>query len=162
MVYRVEIKFMKPPVVAVFFFSPTGGGEGGASFERYLNEKRALIAKGVRIVYIPPHANCSKRCQPYQGKLYSLDGTSGSIEGKSFVPIENAADKVTVTAKSSGKTYNAGLFAFNCRHTMQEYESGMVLEERGGTFFEKKVPKETSHGGVISISKIQAFSPPCL
>ena len=58
----------------------SSGGEGGASFERYLSDKKALIAKGVRIVYIPPHANCSKRCQPYQGKLYSLDGTSGSIE----------------------------------------------------------------------------------
>ena len=107
----------------------SSGGEGGASFERYLSDKKALIAKGVRIVYIPPHANCSKRCQPYQGKLYSLDGTSGSIEGKGFVPIENAADKVTATSKSSGNTYNAGLFSFNCRHKMQEYESGMVLEE---------------------------------
>ena len=109
-------------------FGSTSNG-GADSFERYLAAKKALISNGVKIVYVPPHANCSKRCQPYQGRLYSLDGTRGSIDGKPYIPIEEVADKITVSAKNSGRTHNAGLFAYNCRHKMQEYESRTVLEE---------------------------------
>ena len=42
---------------------------------------------------------------------------------------KEVADKVTVAAKSSGRRHNAGLFAYNCRHKMQAYESETVLEE---------------------------------
>jgi hypothetical protein len=103
--------------------------EMGIRFAKYQEQKRQLIADGVRLVYVPPHANCSKRCQPYQGKLYSLDGTRGAIDGRQFIPIEEVAEKKTVQGKRDpSRTYAAGLFAYNCRHTMQAYEDGMKFE----------------------------------
>jgi hypothetical protein len=98
-------------------------------FDAYKKQKQELINRGVRLVYVPPHSNCSKRCQPFQGKLYSLDGSSGTVDGKTYVPIEDVADNQTYTSKNTGRTYYNGLFAYNCRHTMQEYESGMVFEK---------------------------------
>ena len=102
--------------------------EMNVRFNAYLENKRALIAKGVKLVYVRPHSNCSKRCQPYQGKLYSLDGTSGSIDGRDYVPIEDASEKVTCTSKRTGKQYYCGLFSYNCRHVMVEYKDGMNFE----------------------------------
>ena len=75
--------------------NPRAWAEMNARYEKYLEEKQALISRGVRLVYVPPHSNCSKRCQPYQSRLYSLDGTSGTIDGKSYIPIEDASDNVT-------------------------------------------------------------------
>ena len=108
--------------------NPRAWAEMNARYEKYLEEKQALISRGVRLVYVPPHSNCSKRCQPYQSRLYSLDGTSGTIDGKSYIPIEDASDNVTYTSKATGRKYYAGLFSYNCRHTMREYERGMQFE----------------------------------
>jgi hypothetical protein len=102
--------------------------EMNVRFNAYLENKRALISKGVKLVYVRPHSNCSKRCQPYQGKLYSLDGTSGSQDGRKYIPIEDVSDKVTATSKSTGRQYYCGLFSYNCRHVMEEYKSGMNFE----------------------------------
>lgn len=98
-------------------------------FDRYKQQREELTSRGVTLVYVPPHSNCSKRCQPWQGRLYSLDGSSGVIDGKKYVPIEEAADNQTYTSKNTGRTYYNGLFAYNCRHEMQEYQRGMVFEK---------------------------------
>ncbi len=84
-----------------------------------------LKARGVRLIYIPPHADCSARCAPWQDRIYSTDGTSGTVDGKSFVPIETATD-IYYTTKA-GKTYKNGLFGFGCRHEPKEYSPGMVI-----------------------------------
>ena len=44
------------------------------------NQKDIKMLKdnGVKLVWTSSHANASPRCSPYQGKLYSLDGTSGT------------------------------------------------------------------------------------
>lgn len=97
-------------------------------FENYKRKKQELIDKGVSLVLVPAHANCSKRCQPYQGRVYSLDGTSGTFDGRRYIPIEDAADNVTYTSKNTGKTYYCGLFAYNCRHDIIEYKRGMNIE----------------------------------
>lgn len=83
-------------------------------------------AKGVKLVIISSHADCSRRCAPYQGKVYSLDGTSGvTSDGRKYEPIEkatkNPADRYTT---KKGKTYQNGLFGFNCRHYAVEYKKG--------------------------------------
>lgn len=100
-----------------------------ASVERQLrweqNEGnlRNLREKGVKLVWINSHANCSPRCQPYQGKLYSLDHTIGEIDGVNYVPLENATDVYTTT--KAGKTYKNGcLSGFNCRHRTVPYRKG--------------------------------------
>lgn len=78
---------------------------------------------GVRLVICSTHADCSERCAPWQGKVYSLDGTYGTTDdGRSYQPLENATD-IYYTTKA-GKTYKNGLLGFNCRHFLVAYKSG--------------------------------------
>ena len=100
-------------------------------------DRAELEERGVRLVYVPSHANCSKRCQPYQGRVYSLDGTRGVIDGHKYVPIEEG------TANCAGKTHSEGLFSYNCRHTMVEYERGMRVERIPDAVIEKARALET-------------------
>lgn len=100
-----------------------------ASVERQLrwehNEQnlRDLRESGEVLVWIDSHANCSERCQPYQGRLYSLNHTSGEMDGIPFVPLEVATDVYTTT--KAGKTYKNGcLSGFNCRHKTKPYRKG--------------------------------------
>lgn len=108
--------------------NPRNIAEMSVRFEAYKSKKQSLIDKGVRFVYVPPHSNCSKRCQPLQGKVYSLDGTSGTIDGRRFIPIEDAAENITYKSERTGRTYYNGLFSYNCRHTLDAYERGMNIE----------------------------------
>lgn len=93
------------------------------------NEQIAeLRAAGVKLVTCSVHADCSDRCYPWQGRVYSLDSTSGTTEdGKSYVPLEKATD-IYYTTKV-GKTYKNGLLGFNCRHELMPYKSGMVIPQ---------------------------------
>ena len=77
----------------------------------------------MRLVICSTHADCSERCKPWQGRVYSLDGTSGTTDdGRRFQPLENATD-IYYTTKA-GKTYKNGLLGFNCRHFLVPYKSG--------------------------------------
>lgn len=109
--------------------NPRNIAEMSVRFEAYKNKKQELIDKGTRLVYVPSHSNCSKRCQPYQGKVYSLDGTSGAVDGRRFIPIEDVAENVTYKSERTGRTYYNGLFSYNCRHTLKPYERGMNIEK---------------------------------
>ena len=81
---------------------------------------KQMRANGVKLVWASTHVDCSKRCFPWQGKLYSLDGTYGKTEtGVSYQPLENAVN-VSYTTRS-GKTYMNGLLGFNCRHRLIPY-----------------------------------------
>lgn len=102
---------------------------------RYDHQKKMisdLRDDGVNLVYIEPHANCSKRCEKYQvggsshpSGLYSLDGSSGTTaEGVKYVPLEfatnNPADQYTT---QSGKVYQNGcILGYNCRHKLIPYK----------------------------------------
>ena len=91
--------------------------------ERHEQELANLKEKGVELVWIVPHANCSERCEGWQGKLYSLNGTSGTIDGISYQQLENATDIYQTT--KSGKIYKNGCISgFNCRHTLEPYKKG--------------------------------------
>lgn len=92
-------------------------------YEHQVKGVNDLKARGERLVWTSAHANCSKRCEPYQGRLYSLDGTSGEIDGHKYEPLENATE-VYYTTKS-GKTYRNGIiYGFNCRHRLIPYRDG--------------------------------------
>lgn len=100
-----------------------------ASVERQIrweyHEKQfdKLRNSGENLVWIDSHVNCSGRCEPWQGKLYSLDHTAGKIDGISYQPIGNATD-IYYTTKT-GKTYKNGcLSGFNCRHKTVVYSKG--------------------------------------
>lgn len=97
-----------------------------------------LKASGIRLVWISSHINCSERCQDYQGRLYSMDGTSGRTgDGHSYVPLEVATDRYTMT--KSGKTYRNGtLTGFGCRHYTIPYEPHGITPE---TFDDSEIEK---------------------
>ena len=79
---------------------------------------------GNKLVVASTHSDCSERCRPWQGRVYSLDGTSGTTDdGRKYVPLETATD-VWYTTKA-GKQYKNGLLGFNCRHYLTEYKSGV-------------------------------------
>lgn len=91
------------------------------------NDKQAMLnslqEKGVRLVWISSHANCSERCERWQGRLYSLDGTSGTEDGIAYQPLENAMNVYQTT--KSGKTYRNGCISgYNCRHELMPYKKG--------------------------------------
>lgn len=95
-------------------------------YQHQVGELERLKANGTRFVWIEPHSNCSKRCEKYQGKLYSLDKTNGHIDGEYFMPLEvatsNPADRYTTKA---GITYQNGcITGFNCRHRLIPYRKG--------------------------------------
>lgn len=93
-------------------------------YETHQNRLQDFNERGVKLVIIPPHANCSERCRPFQGKVYSLDGSSGTApDGRKYEPIENATEIFVKTKK--GTVWKNGLFGFNCRHTMVEYKPGL-------------------------------------
>lgn len=101
-------------------------------YEKHLTDISDLKASGVRLVICSTHTDCSERCRPWQGKVYSLDGTSGTTDdGRSYQPLENATD-VYYTTKS-GKTYKNGLLGFNCRHYLVEYEEGLRFGKQSET-----------------------------
>lgn len=92
-------------------------------YEDKLKEVENIKAAGNDLVYISAHANCSKRCQAAQGKLYSLSGKSGKIDGERYRPLTDVTE-VYYTTKS-GKTYRNGiLYGFNCRHYLIPYKKG--------------------------------------
>lgn len=89
------------------------------------NEKQVaeLREKGANLVICSSHADCSKRCYKWQGRVYSLDGSYGTTDdGRQFVPLEVATD-VYYTTKA-GRTYKNGLLGFNCRHRLTDYAPG--------------------------------------
>lgn len=83
-----------------------------------------LKSKGVKLCIASTHTDCSERCRKWQGKVYSLDGTSGRTEdNRLYVPLETATNVYYTTKK--GKTYKNGLLGFNCRHYLVAYEKGL-------------------------------------
>lgn len=67
---------------------------------------------GTKLVFTSSHADCSARCQKWQGKLFSLDGSSGVVDGIPYEPIENALNS------NNGNSIVNG---YNCRHYLIEY-----------------------------------------
>lgn len=100
-------------------------------YQGHKDEIEELKASGEKLVLCSTHADCSERCAPYQGRLYSLDGTSGEIDGIKYVPLEyatnNPRDRYTTKA---GRTYQNGLLGFNCRHKLTPYRGKSRIRKR--------------------------------
>lgn len=92
-----------------------------ARYNGHLENVEELRKQGNKLVIASSHSDCSKRCKNWQGRVYSLDGTSGvAPDGRKYVPLEEATD-VYYTTKA-GKTYKNGLLGFNCRHYLVAYK----------------------------------------
>lgn len=93
-------------------------------YDNHLESISKLKEGGNKLVVASSHADCSQRCSPWQGRVYSLDGTSGTTpDGRKFVPLEEATD-IYYTTKA-GRTYKNGLLGFNCRHYLMPYKDGL-------------------------------------
>lgn len=102
-------------------------------YERHQDEIAELKASGNKLVVCSSHADCSDRCAPYQGRVYSLDGTSGTTrDGRKYVPLEEATqnprDRYVTKA---GRVYQNGLLGFNCRHVLTAYKEGEAIPKVG-------------------------------
>lgn len=95
-------------------------------YQDHLDTIQELKNEEIKLVVASVHADCSARCYPWQGRVYSLDGTSGTTaDGKKYVPLETATD-IYYTTKA-GRTYKNGLLGFNCRHELVPYVPGMII-----------------------------------
>ena len=108
--------------------SVRASAERALRWEWQQEQMEEMRKQGIKLVWISTHVNCSKRCQPFQGKLYSLDKTKGEIDGFEFVPIEVATD-IYYTTKAGRVWKNGCLSGFNCRHKMIPYDNGNKPDE---------------------------------
>lgn len=109
---------------------------------RHIEEIESL-KKRTKLVIGSTHADCSDRCAPYQGRVYSLDGTSGTTaDGRKYVPLEEATNNPRDRyVTKAGRVYQNGfVYGFNCRHYLIEYADGL----KPPTVDEKQRKKEVA------------------
>lgn len=111
-------------------------------YDRTMEQIQGFISRGVNLVVGSQHANCSKRCEKWQGGHYTLDNTYQVVDGIEFQPLSNATDQYYTTKK--GKTYKNGyLTGYNCRHYLMEYKKGMRQVSVSANVVEKQ--REIDH-----------------
>ena len=86
-------------------------------YEANLSELQQLRDNDVRLVWTSSHPNASPRCAPFQGRLWSLDGTTGRINGISYAPID-------IALKGINNDGNGIISGYNCRHRLVPYTKG--------------------------------------
>lgn len=95
-----------------------GKAELNARFKEQQEMLNTLKEKTV-LVICDTYSDCSDRCSQWQGRIYSLNGTSGKTEdGKEYIPLEVATNAVF-------KGHRNGLLGYNCRHKLVAYKTGM-------------------------------------
>lgn len=111
-------------------------------YDRTMEQIQGFISRGVNLVVSSQHANCSKRCEKWQGGHYTLDNTYQVVDGIEFQPLSNATDQYYTTKK--GKTYKNGhITGYNCRHYLMEYKKGMRQVSVSANVVEKQ--REIDH-----------------
>ena len=124
----------KDGVEYTYTMSARNRAEIAARYEANLKDLQDLISKGVKYVWTTSHPNCSNRCKPHQGKLYSLDPNDkqGTINGNSYTYLGD------VLALNNG---NSIINGYNCRHRLVEYKDGSVAPNE---YTEAEIKKEYS------------------
>lgn len=79
-----------------------------------------LKDRDVKLVITTSHADCSPRCQPWQNRLFSLDGTSGNLDGMRYIPLQKAME-------GKNGDGNGIISGYNCRHRAIEYKKNMIM-----------------------------------
>lgn len=83
-------------------------------YEETLKDLNKVETSDNDLWWTSSHINCSKRCEPYQGKLYSKSGKTGTIDGNAFTPLQDALDA------NDGNSIISG---YGCRHYLIPYQS---------------------------------------
>lgn len=91
--------------------------EATVRFEANLQDLQKLKDDGIKLVWTSSHASCSPRCAKFQGRLWSLDGTKGTIDGIPFSPLQEAT-------RGENNDGNGIITGYNCRHRLIEYKKG--------------------------------------
>ena len=114
--------------------------------EKQMDMINELKTKGVKLAWTSSHPDCSKRCEPWQGKLFDLQAMHSDlsnhrmnykVDGNTVYCFEEVIHQQQKT--KSGKVYeNNIIVGFNCRHKLIEYEPGSVPPKQ----FSKKDVKE--------------------
>lgn len=86
-------------------------------FQANQEDLQQFIADGIDLVWISSHADASPRCRHYQGKLYSISGKTGTINGIRYTPLSEAL----LGPLGDG---NGCISGYNCRHRLIEYQTG--------------------------------------
>lgn len=106
-------------------------------YDKTIKEIDNLKARGVNLVVSSKHANCSERCEPWQGGYYTLDNTYQVVDGIQFQPLANATDQFYTTR--AGKVYKNGhITGYNCRHYLMEYKRGFRQVEVSAEVVERE------------------------
>lgn len=90
-----------------------------------------MKSEGVEFVWASSHANCSPRCEPWQGRLYSLYDRNGLLDGISYTALSYAM-------RGSENDGN-GLLGYNCRHRLIPYFKGSTPPK---DFTKEQIKKE--------------------
>lgn len=99
-------------------FSLYGKAELNARHKEQLQMIEECKKKG-NLVVASTHSDCSDRCFRWQGRVYSLDGTSGTTsDGRKYIPLE-------VATNAEFKGHRNGLLGYNCRHKLIPYNKGV-------------------------------------
>lgn len=88
---------------------------------RYQEQQKMVadLKEQTNLVICDTHSDCSDRCFKWQGRIYSLDGTSGTTpDGRKYIPLEVARNAIY-------KGYRNGLLGYNCRHKLVPYRVGI-------------------------------------
>lgn len=102
-------------------------------YQAHLDAIADFKAQGVKLVIASTHADCSERCRPWQGSVYSLDGTSGTTDdGRHYQPLENATD-IYYTTKA-GKTYKIRASIVSRSRTQQRNGGSTTSRRRSGVW----------------------------
>ena len=89
---------------------------------RYEQQQEMLqnLKEKTNLVICDTHSDCSDRCFPWQGKVYSLDGTYGTTsDGRQYQPLENATNVIDKYG------HRNGLLGYNCRHKLIPFKDGL-------------------------------------
>lgn len=115
-----------------YTMSARNRAEIAARYEANLRDLEDLINRGVKYVWTTSHPNCSPRCKPHQGKLYSLDpeDKSGSINGIKYTYLGD------VLKLNNG---NSIINGYNCRHRLVAYQPGSNPPDE---YTEQEIKKE--------------------
>ena len=83
-------------------------------YDANVKDLQRFASLGVDLVWTSQHPNCSPRCKDLQGRLWSISGKSGKINGITYRPLSEAI-------QGKLKDGNGIITGYNCRHRLIEY-----------------------------------------
>lgn len=101
-------------------------------YEANMQNLQQAIDSGEDLVWTSSHPNCSPRCAKWQGKLYSISGKSGVIDGIRYSPLETAL-------KGINGDGNGIISGYGCRHRLISYRKGSKAPQ---DFSQAEIKKE--------------------